>query len=107
MLSVNFSPSNSESLIASSDLAARASVSGVSMSRVVIAIAEKQRQREHRFFSFRLASVICEIIHKRCDRTSSDGREPAKQPGEESNGSLRANNEQQSESRDHWRRVWR
>src|ERR1700728_1451831 len=97
MLSVNFSPSNSESLIASSDLAARASVSGVSMSRVVIAIAEKRRQREDRFFSFRLASVICEIIHKRCGRPSAklrvDGREPAQQPGEKSNGSLRANNE--------------
>ena len=64
MFRVNFSPSNSESLIASSDWAARARVSGVSMSRVVIAIAKKQRHREHRFFPFRVASVICEIIHK-------------------------------------------
>jgi hypothetical protein len=51
--------------MASSDLAARASVSGVSMSRVVVAIAKNSGKREHRFFSFMLASVICEIIHKR------------------------------------------
>ena len=56
MLIVSFSPSSSESLMASSDLDARASVSGVSISRVVIAMAKNRGDVEHKFFSFRLAS---------------------------------------------------
>jgi hypothetical protein len=51
MLMVSFSPSNSESLMASNDFAARASVSGVSISRVVVAMARKVSNQD-KFFLF-------------------------------------------------------
>jgi hypothetical protein len=65
MLIVNFSPSISESLIASSDFAVRPKVSGVSMSRVVSAMAIKQGLGQDKFLPFVVASVYCEIFHKR------------------------------------------
>src|ERR1700722_8332311 len=58
MFRVSFSPRSSESLIASSDLAARARVSGVSVARVVIGIAESDQVDEDMVFLFRVARRI-------------------------------------------------
>jgi hypothetical protein len=58
MLRVSFSPRSSESLMASSDLAARVRVSGVSVARVVIGIAESDQVDEDMVFLFRVARRI-------------------------------------------------